>query len=160
MAETQGRPETGTATIDARRLLTEEERAKMIARIHSLVYWVGMLIPEHELLGGRDIDLRKVVYNLTTKEQITDEEVSEARELIDLLKAKEHSLERKLSHDQMTTDTAKELLSEICGLLRAIDELRTVESIENAEFRKKEIMARVDDAKRWQKFLEAIRPQG
>ena len=42
-------------TIDARHLLTSEERSKMLSRIHSLVYWVGMLIPEHEVLGGTEI---------------------------------------------------------------------------------------------------------
>ncbi len=145
-------------TIDARRLLTDEERAKMLARIHSLVYWVGMLIPEHELLGGGEIDLREVVYNLTTKEHLTDDEIDEIHELIDLLKAKERSLERRLVHDPMTTGTAKELLSEICGLLRAIDELRATESQEHAEFSKQEVMKRVEDAKRWQRFLEAIKP--
>jgi len=58
----------------------------------------------------------------------------------------------------MATGTARELLSEICGLLRAIDELREAESPEHAEFRKQEVMKRVEDAKRWQKLLEAIRP--
>jgi len=149
---------TKTETFDGRKLLTEEERAKMLARIHSLVYWVGMLIPEHELLGGRDLDLRDIVFRLTTKDSLTEEEVAEARELIDLLKAKESSLERRLSHDPMTEGTAKEMLAEICGLLRAVDELREAQSPEHAEFRKQEIMRRVEDAKRWQTFLDTVRP--
>lgn len=148
-----------TDTFDARRLLTEEERAKMLARIHSLVYWVGMLIPEHELLGGREMDLREIVFRLTTKEHLSEDEVAEIRELIDLLKAKERSLERSLAHDPMTTGTAKELLAEICGLLRAIDELRETESPEHGEFRKQDVMRRIEDAKRWQNFLEAIKPE-
>lgn len=146
----------GTETIDARRLLTEEERAKMLSRIHSLVYWVGMLIPEHELLGGSEIDLRDVVFKLTTKEHLTDEEVAEIHELIDLLKAKERSLEKRLARDPMTVGTAKEMLAEVCGLLRAIDELRETESPEHAEFSKRAVMSRVEDAKRWQRFLDAI----
>ncbi|MBN1676941.1 MAG: hypothetical protein JW880_00220 [Candidatus Thermoplasmatota archaeon] len=150
--------ESRKGAIDARSLLTDEERAKMLARIHSLVYWVGMLIPEHELLGGSGIDLREVVYNLTTKEHLTDDEVDEIHKLIDLLKAKERSLERTLAHDPMATGTAKELLAEICGLLRAIDELRSTESQEHAEFSAQEVMKRVGDAKRWQRFLEAIKP--
>lgn len=158
MTEPSSPTQSGRETIDARRLLTEEERAKMLSRIHSLVYWVGMLIPEHELLGGSEIDLREVVYNLTTKEHLTDEEVAEVHELIDLLKAKERSLEKRLAHDPMTVGTAKDLLSEICGLLRAIDELRETGSQEHAEFSKREVMSRVEDAKRWQRFLEAIQP--
>jgi len=143
-------------SIDARSLLTPEDRAKMLARIHSLVYWVGMLVPEHELLGDSEIDLRETVYDLTTKEKLTEKDVAKVNELIARLKQKEHFLEKKLAHDPMTMDTAKSLLEEICGLLRAIDELRSVESTEKAEFRKNELMGRVEDAKRWQKFVDAI----
>jgi hypothetical protein len=146
-------------SIDARRLLTPDDRAKMLARIHSLVYWVGMLIPERELLGDSEIDLREVVYDLTNKEDLTKEDEAKVHELITLLKQKEHDLEKKLAHDPMNLETAKDLLEETCGLLRAIDELRSVESVEKAEFRKQEVMNRVEDAKRWQKFVEAIKFQ-
>jgi hypothetical protein len=142
--------------VDARSLLTPDERAKMIARIHSLVYWVGMLIPEQEILGDSEIDLREVVYTLTTKEKLTEADVKRVDELIELLKQKEKTLEVSLSRDQMTVDRAKELLQEICGLLRAIDELRSVDTMEKAEFRKQEVMSRIEDAKRWKKFVESI----
>jgi hypothetical protein len=144
--------------IDGVSLLSDEDRAKMLARIHSLVYWVGMLIPEHEIIGDSEIDLREVVYNLTTKEKLDLEDVAKINELIQLLKAKERYLEKTLAHDPLSLETAKSLLEETCGLLRAIDELRSVESLEKAEFRKRDIMSRIDDAKRWQKFLEAIKP--
>jgi len=156
MASAQNR-EGPVASIDARKLLTPDERAKMLARIHSLVYWVGMLIPEKELLGDSEIDLREVVYDLTNKEDLTDEDVKKVHELIALLKSKEKSLEKKLANDPMNVEAAKNLLEEICGLLRAIDELRSVESVEKAEFSKKEVMSRVEDAKRWQKFVDAIK---
>jgi len=143
---------------EAWKLLTNEDRAKMLARIHSLVYWVGMLIPEHELLGDSEIDLREVVYNLTNKEELTSEDTAKANELIRLLKEKERSLESRLSRDKMPLDAAKELLEEICGLLRAMDELRSIETPEKAEFRKQEVMSTVEDAKRWQKFLDSIKP--
>jgi len=119
---------------------------------------VGMLIPEHEVLAGTEIDLREVVYDLTNKENLTAEDVKRANQLIDLLKSKERGLEEKLSHDQMTLDAAKGMLEEVCGLLRAIDELRSAESIQKAEFNKKQLMTRVEDAKRWQKFVESIKP--
>ena len=140
------------------RLLTDEERAKMLARIHSLVYWVGMLIPERELLGDSEIDLREVVYNLTNKEKLSAEDTAKVNELIQLLKTKERSLESRLAHDELSLKAAKELLEETCGLLRAIDELRSIESPEKAEFRKQEVMSRIEDAKRWQHFLESIMP--
>lgn len=151
-------PSAMDAPMDARNLLSSEERAKMISRIHSLVYWVGMLIPERELLDGSEIDLREVVYNLTSKEKPTVEDVQEANDLIAQLKEKERGLEAQLSHDQMTRDTAKGILEEICGLLRAIDELRSADSAERAEFKKKALMSRIEDAKRWQRFVESIKP--
>ena len=154
--QTKGSP---GANIDARKLLTPDERAKMLARIHSLVYWVGMLIPERELLGDSEIDLREVVYDLTNKDDLSDEDVAKVHMLIALLKNKEHDLETRLAHDPLCVQAAKELLEEICGLLRAIDELRSVETVEKAEFRKQEVMSRVEDAKRWQKFVDAIKFQ-
>jgi len=143
--------------MDARNLLTSEERAKMISRIHSLVYWVGMLIPERELLDGSEIDLREVVYNLTSKEKLTVEDVQETNDLIAQLRERERELEAQLSRDQMTRDAAKGILEEICGLLRAIDELRSADNAERAEFKKKALMSRVEDAKRWQRFVESIK---
>ena len=147
----------GKELTDARKLLTEDERAMLLSRVHSLVYWVGMLIPEHELLGGSEIDLREVVYNLTSKDHLTSEEVAQVNELIRLIKAKEHILEKRLAHDPMTLDSAKAMVEETCGLLRAIDELRTVETVEKAEFRKADVISRLDDARRWQKFVESIK---
>ena len=117
-----------------------------------------MLIPEHEVLGGSELDLREIVFDLTNKESLTPEDTAKVNRLIDLLRKKERELERKLEHDRMTVDTAKGILEEICGLLRAIDELKTIESPEKAEFRKNELMARLEDAKRWQKFVESIKP--
>ena len=153
-----GKPDSsGEALIDARTLLTVDERAMLLSRVHSLVYWVGMLIPEHELLGGSEIELREVVYNLTTKDHLTNEEVAQVDELIRLIKAKEYILERRLAHDPMTLDTAKAMVEETCGLLRAIDELRTVETVEKAEFRKADVISRLDDARRWQRFVESIK---
>lgn len=144
--------------IDARRLLTPEERAKMLARIHSLVYWVGMLVPERELLAGSEIDLREVVFKLTNKDILTPEEQAQVHELIRLLREKERSLEKRLARDPMTVETAQSLLEEICGLLKAMDELRTIESPDRAKLRKLELLNRLEDARRWKKFAESIRP--
>jgi len=117
-----------------------------------------MLIPEHEILGGSELDLREIVYDLTTKEKLTPEDTAKVNRLIDQLRRKESALEKKLEHDKLTIDTAKGMLEEVCGLLRAIDELKSVESVEKAEFRKQELMTRVEEAKRWQKFVESIIP--
>lgn len=144
--------------VDASRLLTPEDRARMLSRIHSLVYWVGVLVPEQELLGDSEVDLRETVFRLTTKESLSPEDRAAADELVRQLRAKERDLEKKLAHDPMTVDTANGLLEEICGLLKAMDDLRAAESPDAALVRKRELMARVEDARRWQKFVEQIKP--
>jgi hypothetical protein len=158
MSETEpSAPDQGELT-EAMRLLTPEERAKLLARVHSLVYWVGILIPEQEVVGDSEIDLREIVYNLTNKEVLTPEEHAQVQELIRALKSKEKVLETQLAKDPLTVDAAKGLVDEVCGLLRAIEQLRSVETVEKAEFRKQELLSRVDDAKRWKKFVDAIKP--
>lgn len=157
MNDISGSDPSSQGLIDARKLLTAEERETLLSRVHSLVYWVGMLIPEHEVLGGAEIDLREVVYNLTSKDELTDEDAAQVQELIRLIKDKERVLEKRLAKDPMTLDTAKAMVEETCGLLRAIDELRSVESVEKAEFRKADVISRMEDAKRWQKFVESLK---
>ncbi len=130
----------------------------MLSRIHSLVYWVGMLIPEHEVLGGTEVDLREIVFDLTTKDKLTSQDTTKVNRLIDQIRKRESELEKKLEHDKLTLDAAKGMLEEICGLLRAMDELKSVDSPEKAEFSKKDLMNKVEAAKRWQKFVEAIAP--
>lgn len=159
MSETGG-PDSAARTVDGRRLLTEDERGRMIATIHSMVFWVGVLIPEWELVGDREIELRETVFRLTTKDQLTEEDLRRIQDLTELLVAREKELEKKLSHNPMTLDAAKALMEEIRGLLKAIDDLRSAETDESASVGKDEVMARIEDARRWKDFVERIRPPG
>lgn len=144
--------------VDGRRLLTSEEREKMIATIHSMVFWVGVLVPEWEIVGDREIELRETVYRLSTKERLTEEDIDRIDQLVDMLRVRERELERKLAHDPMTVDAAKALGEEIRGLLKAIYDLRSAETEDHASVGKDEVMARVEDARRWKAFIEQIKP--
>jgi len=144
--------------VDGRRLLTQEERDKMMATVHSMVFWVGVLIPEWELVGGHEVELRETVYRLTTKEHLTDEDIQRIDSLTQLLGVREKALERKLAHDPMTVDAAKALMEEVRGLLKAIDDLRLAETEDHASVGKDDVMARIEDARRWKDFIEQIRP--
>jgi hypothetical protein len=145
-------------TVDVRRLLTEEEREKLISTIHSMVYWVGVLVPEYEMLENHKVELREIVYRLITKEHLTDEDKARMEALITSLKKKEHDLEHKLTHDPMTVQAGKALMNEISGLLKAIDELRSAESEDDADIGKKDAMSRMEDAQRWHTFIKDIKP--
>lgn len=146
-----------TGPVDGRRLLTPDERERMIATIHSMVFWVGVLIPEWEVVGDREVELRETVFRLSTKENLTDEDIRRMDALVDMLKVRERELEGRLAQDEMTVDAAKALMEEIRGLLKAIDDLRSAETDEHASVNKEEVMARVKDAKRWKDFIDQIR---
>ena len=148
----------GGAALDGRRLLTEEERQKMVSIIHSMFFWVGVLVPDYEVLDDHKIELRETVYRLVTKGHLTDDDKAEIDALIISLKQKEHDLENKLLHDPMTVQAGKALLEEIQGLLKAIDQLRSAESEDAADAGKTEIMSRVEDARRWHRFIQEVKP--
>lgn len=144
--------------VDGRRLLTSEEREKMIATIHSMVFWVGVLVPEWEIVGDVEMELRETVYRLSTKENLTDEDIGRIDKLVKALEVREKELENKLAHDPMTVDAAKALGEETRGLLKAIYDLRSAETDDHASAGKDEVMARVEDARRWKDFVEQIKP--
>jgi hypothetical protein len=148
------------AAVDGRRLLTKDERDRMMATLHSMVFWVGVLIPEWELVGDREIELRETVFRLTTKDELTPEDLGRIDGLVALLSEREKELERKLAHDAMTVDAAKALLEEVRGLLKAIDDLRSAETDEHASVGKQEVLSRMDDARRWKEFVESVKPPG
>lgn len=158
MSEVRPTPEGGA--IDGRRLLTEEERGRMMATIHSMVFWVGVLIPEWELVGDKEVELRDTVFRLTTKDDLSPEDIKRIDDLVAVLTTRERELEKKLAHDPMTVDAAKALLEEIRGLLKAIDDLRSAETDEHASVGRNEVLSRMEDAKRWKEFVERIKPSG
>lgn len=141
------------------RLLTDEERQRMISTIHSMVFWVGVLVPEFQMVDDQAVELRDIVYRLTTKDHLSPEDVARIDGLVAQLKTREKTLERSLAHDPMTVEAAKALMMEIRGLLKAIDELRFAESEEMARAGKDEVVARVEDARRWHDFMKQVRPQ-
>jgi len=130
-------------------LLTEEERQHILSRAHSVFSWVGNLIPE--------IDLRNVIFKLRTKKGITDDDRDLARLLIVKIKKRKGELENKLKRDPMTLTTAKQLLDEISGLVKAINDLHDVETSKDLIERKGAIMNLVDDEKRWQRYLKKLK---
>ncbi|MBE0518143.1 MAG: hypothetical protein IH630_02815 [Thermoplasmata archaeon] len=143
---------------DGRQMLSEEERHKMISTIHSMVFWVGVLVPEYEVVGDQEIELRDIVYDLSTKNDLTLEDIARIDNLFGLIKTRERELEHKLAHDPMTLDAAKALMDEIRGLLRAMDDLRFAETDDHVEVGKAEVLSRVKDAQRWKNFVDQIKP--
>ncbi|HEY3419724.1 MAG TPA: DUF5788 family protein [Methanomassiliicoccales archaeon] len=136
--------------------LTESERRAIISRIHSLLFWVGKLVPQHEIVEGRQIDLRDVIFQFISKEKPTPEDIQGAKDLADLLEKKARDLEKQLSDHEVTKANAYRLLDEICGLLRGVDELRNSHG-DLAVYQKTALMAKVRDERRWLQFVEQLK---
>jgi hypothetical protein len=148
-------PEAETEGYGSERL-SEGERRAIISRIHSLLYWVGMFVPQIETVNGLQVDLRDVVYKFVSKDNPTLEEVQGAKDLSDLLEKKARELELQIRESDMTRVHAYHLMDEICGLLRAVDELRFSHG-RTARYKMTALMAKVNDEKRWLQFVEQLR---
>ena len=136
--------------------LGEEDRKKVLARIHSALYWVGKFVPEEEMLDDRRIPLRDIIYRFISNPDPSEQEIRDALSLADHLEKKARKLEEELkSREDLTKGGAHMLLDEICGLLRAVDEIRTSDRPE-AQLKVKELMSRLDDERRWQEFLKSV----
>lgn len=148
-------PEAETGE-DRSERLSESERKAIISRIHSLLYWVGMFVPQMEIVDGRQVQLRDVVYRFVSKENPTLEEVQGAKALSDLLEKKARELELEIRERDVTRVHAYQLLDEICGLLRAVDELRFAHG-RTAKYKITALMAKVNDERRWLQFVEQLK---
>ncbi len=139
------------------RALTEEDRRKIVARIHSLLFWVGKLIPEHLDVEDRSLPLRDIVYHYMENENPSPEQTKDALALATMLERRANSLEEEIKHDEaLTRREACDIMNEVTGLLRAVDEIRWADS-ESAKIKRKTLMSRIEDNKRWQKFIKEVR---
>ncbi len=136
--------------------LSREERERIAARIHSLLFWVGEVIPQEVEVGGRTVKLRDIVFDHLTRDVHTEEERQASEALARLLDERIRSLEREIKHGDVTRSEACGLMNEARSLLRAVDELRS-SSHEEGQIKRRELMGRVDDARRWQDFLKDAR---
>jgi hypothetical protein len=135
--------------------LTEEDRRKILSRIHSLLFWLGKFIPEEELLEGEKIPLRDVIFRYIMKEDPSPEEVQGALDLADALETKARQLEKQLQVGILTKGQAHSILHEVCGLLRAVDDIRKSRGA-NAPIKAKAMMNRIQDERRWQSFVRNV----
>ena len=140
--------------------LTEEDRQKILERIHSSLYWLGKYVPEEETIDGEELPLHDIIFDFVGKENPSEEEVRAALDLADKMQRKARSLETELrTGESMTKGQAHMLLDEICGLLRGVDEVRTSRGAD-AQLMARTLMSKVNDERRWQDFLRAARYSG
>jgi len=137
-------------------LLTEDERRRVLERLHSNLAWVGVRIPEDVTIGGKRVPLRSTVERLIFAKELSEEERASADWLMRSLEKRAAGLESELAHDRLTRREAEELLRRTVGILRAIEGLRSLEDKDAWEHQRKAVMSEVDDARRWKKFTEQV----
>jgi hypothetical protein len=138
-------------------ILSEDERQRILDRAHSVLAWVGNLVPDKESFDGIVVDLRETVFALRNKKDLSDTDRQLAHILIQKIRKRKKELEEHLKHDVLTRDLAMALLDELSGLVKAINDLHDVEFARDLDVRKAEIMNRVDDERRWQEFLRRLK---
>ncbi len=136
--------------------LTDGERRRILARLHSIFSWVGVRIPEECELDGERIDLRDRVNRFVFDDHLDEKEKAEVCELIDKLEDRAEILEEELEVEDMTLEEAEAILARTIGLFRAVDELKHLEDEDEWEDRHTAIMEEVDDANRWREFTNRV----
>lgn len=163
--------------------LTEEERRKLVAGLHHVLVWVGVKEPEEckidrEALQSemkkfhqteRDlppevhpdkctVDLHHLIWRLINEKEITDEERLQIEEMIDLLERKEKADEEILLHEKLTHAEAGQVYNEAAAVIRSIIDLKDLlKKREHTAEDKNLIRAKVDDAKRWNEFMDKVK---
>jgi hypothetical protein len=138
-------------------LITPEERRKLELRLHRMLVWVGVMTPFEYELGGKKVPLHEIVWDLLSKECLTEEEKESIRKLLWKLMAHEKADEEILHKNALTREEARDIFHEAAGLLRAIMSLKSlVGEKEYCNVRSTASRRRVEDAKYWLGFLKQI----
>ena len=160
MVEQRHRQRGGTVEEEGQqqggRTLTDQERYRILARLHATLSWVGVRIPEECNIDGERIRLRDLVDRFVFDDEIDDQERAEVEELIDKLEDRAEILEEELEVEDMTLEEAEKLLARTIGLIRAVDELKHLEDEEEWAAKHSKVMEQVDDAKRWHEFTKRV----
>ncbi|UCE72962.1 MAG: hypothetical protein JSV56_07955 [Methanomassiliicoccales archaeon] len=143
--------------VDMDGILSEDERKRIIKRLHSALSWIGSIIPEEEVIDGKYVNLKEIIMDLISKPELTREDLMKAKVLAKKIAERERYLEEVIIHGDITEEKALRVLEEARGLLRAIEELRNIQERGKAKDAKNLLLSKVDDEKRWQRFLSMIK---
>jgi hypothetical protein len=138
------------------RTLTQDERHRILKRLHATLSWVGVRLPDELCLEGERVALRDMVDRFVFDDFIDDDERAEVLALVDKLENKAEILEDELAEEDLTLEEAERVLQRAVGVLRAIDELRHLEDPDVWEDRRSVMMEKVDDANRWREFTKRV----
>jgi hypothetical protein len=140
--------------------ITEEERRQLLSALHSRLFWAGQHIPDYVEIEGKTYPLHNYVWELIQKENLTEGEKSQIDKCIDIISEKEIEDEKELEEKLLTREQAEALYHETAGLLRAIMDLKEIESgalkESSKRFQEQFVNQRVRDARLWLEFLQKV----
>ncbi|WP_292376707.1 DUF5788 family protein [Methanosarcina sp. UBA411] len=140
--------------------ITDEERRQLLSALHSRLFWVGQHIPDYIEFEGETYPLHNYVWELIQKGELSVAEKSRIDKCIEIISAKEMEEEKELEEKSLTSEEARKLYHETAGLLRAITDLKEIESgtfKENTKcFQEKFDNQRIKDAKLWLEFINKV----
>jgi hypothetical protein len=150
---------TGENKFDIDEYISQAEREHMLFQLHRYLAWVGESIPEMITIDGKDIQLHDLVLKLIQKRRLTESERKYVKWLIHKLENIEQIDEERIEKADLTRTQAELIQDEAAGLLRAIMDLRDLEEgkISQADFKKLNISDKVEDARRWVKYMKKMR---
>lgn len=140
--------------------ISDEERRQLLSALHCRLFWVGQHIPDYVEFEGETYPLHNYVWELIKKDELSPAEKLRIDKCIEILSAKEKKDEKELEEKTLTSEEARKLYHETAGLLRAITDLKEIESgalKENTRrFKEQFINQRIKDAKLWLEFLKNV----
>jgi hypothetical protein len=140
--------------------LTDRERSQLLSALHSRLFWVGQYIPDYVEFEGETYPLHNYVWELVQKDELSPAEKSRIDKFIEIISEKEKKDEEELEERSLTPEEAKKLYHETAGLLRAITDLKEIESGDYKEntkrFQEQFANQRVKNAKLWLEFLNKV----
>jgi len=170
--------------------LTEAERKKLLASLHHALVWVGVKEPEQMQIDANDlksemekfhqtekdlppeihagqsrVDLHSLIWRLINEKEITEKERLQIVELIEILAKKEKIDEEYLQAAKLTQKQAAEIHDEAASIIRALLDLKDIlkkrENGIGTEYGAEDLIRqKVNQAKKWNKFMEEIKNKG
>jgi hypothetical protein len=183
MPQNPTKPEEHTDD-DLADLLTEHERAQLLANLHRTLVWVGVqdpyklnidtdllreemekdqmkagnLPPEvHPITGV--LDLRHLIWRLIHEKDLTEMEETQVKELIKVLKAKEIRGEERMKEEKLTTEEAHLLYEETAAVIRTLMDLKDIlaKKEHKTDMGREVLKKKVNDVKKWNAFVDEIK---
>ena len=149
--------DTTENNFDMDEYIPQPEREHMLFELHRYLAWVGESIPEMITIDGKEFQLHDLVWKLIQKKRLTESERKYVKWLIHKLENLEQIDEEKIEKAHLTQ--AALIQDEAAGLLRAIMDLKELEEgkIQRADLKKLNISNKVEDARRWVKYMKQMR---